>query len=193
MLAQPVGTQVTLDTMMVEEVGPDFVLLREPFNLELVVPVQASASVKKWQSVEARGTSVTPKTGENMVVTATWNGQSRQKEVQVNAERLALWATPQLEAGIESTVYARLTLAGEPVSDADITFVADSGGSFDGQPSITATTAGNGIAQARFTADVSGTPKVTARHISECGRILLYGLEEPAPASCFFHGSIVVS
>ena len=53
---QPVGAQVTLDSMMVDRVLPDRIVVREPFDWKQKLVVLASARVKKWQSVEVTGT-----------------------------------------------------------------------------------------------------------------------------------------
>ncbi|MHB1459512.1 MAG: hypothetical protein ACYC0V_21585, partial [Armatimonadota bacterium] len=56
MRLQAVGSVVTLDAMLVDEIGDGFIIVKEPCLCTEKVSVQAYARVEKWQSVEVTGT-----------------------------------------------------------------------------------------------------------------------------------------
>ena len=74
MLEQEIGTVVTLDVVMVEEIGGGYLVIREPFDVNQRVMVEASARVVKYQSVEVTG-----------IVAATSSGQIYLADAHVRA------------------------------------------------------------------------------------------------------------
>jgi len=78
---QPPGSKVTLDAMMIDEIGDGFLIVREPFDQKQKVRVQAYARVKKWQSVEVTGTVTAGQSSEmylsNARVFAYTDGKGR--------------------------------------------------------------------------------------------------------------------
>lgn len=119
MYCQPVGTRVTLDVLMVWDIGADHLILREPFRCEhQFVRVNACADVKRWQCVEVEGTIGGAEGSEKYIVDARVYAYLDSKGRLLSMVGKPLWGPPTWVTTVDVALASgeAMTLESEPES-----------------------------------------------------------------------------